>query len=105
MVRIKQAANRPSARKPRGKNENNANKMGRVNKRIGGSNNVDVFPQLKSRACPGELVDAMGYMNEKQKDAVRTMGFAQILHLTTHKVPAQLAYWVLDHFDASSSEL
>ncbi|KAH6787520.1 hypothetical protein C2S52_007072 [Perilla frutescens var. hirtella] len=79
--------------------------MGRVNKRIGGSNNVDVFPQLKSRACPGELVDAMGYMNEKQKDAVRTMGFAQILHLTTHKVPAQLAYWVLDHFDASSSEL
>ncbi|KAH6797073.1 hypothetical protein C2S52_021627 [Perilla frutescens var. hirtella] len=79
--------------------------MGRVNKRTGGSNNVDVFPQLKSRACPGELVDAMGYMNEKQKDAVRTMGFAQILHLTTHKVPAQLAYWVLDHFDASSSEL
>ncbi|KAH6763123.1 hypothetical protein C2S52_020556 [Perilla frutescens var. hirtella] len=47
----------------------------------------------------------MGYMNEKQKDAVRTMGFAQILHLTTHKVPAQLVYWVLDHFDASSSEL
>ncbi|KAH6770008.1 hypothetical protein C2S52_014811, partial [Perilla frutescens var. hirtella] len=79
--------------------------MGRVNERNEGSKKVDVFPQLKSRACPGELVDAIGYMNEKQKDAVRNMGFAQILHLSTDKVPAQLAYWVLDHFDASSSEL
>ncbi|KAH6805128.1 hypothetical protein C2S51_029959 [Perilla frutescens var. frutescens] len=65
----------------------------------------DAFPKLNSRAIPGELALAIKSMTNEQKSAIVEMGFAQLLHLNIDKVPARLVYWVLDKFDASSSEI
>ncbi|KAH6799249.1 hypothetical protein C2S51_035733 [Perilla frutescens var. frutescens] len=63
------------------------------------------YPKLKSRAIPGELVKAISTMGDGHKRAVRQMGFGHILNLNVHLVPAHLAYWVLDNFDAQSCEI
>ncbi|KAH6783648.1 hypothetical protein C2S52_008607 [Perilla frutescens var. hirtella] len=63
------------------------------------------YPKLRSRACPTELFSAIGKFTEQQKRAVDEMGFHHIIYMRVNKVPTQLAYWVLDHFNANSSEL
>ncbi|KAH6769975.1 hypothetical protein C2S52_014778 [Perilla frutescens var. hirtella] len=63
------------------------------------------YPKLKSRAIPGELVNAISTMGDAHKRAVREIGFGHILNLNVHLVPTHMEYWVLDSFDAHSCEI
>ncbi|KAH6818496.1 hypothetical protein C2S51_002099 [Perilla frutescens var. frutescens] len=66
---------------------------------------VTEYPKLRSRACPILLFQAIEKFSSGQRETVIDMGFRHILHMKVNKVPTQLAYWVLDNFDANSSEL
>ncbi|KAH6783386.1 hypothetical protein C2S52_008345 [Perilla frutescens var. hirtella] len=63
------------------------------------------YPKLRSRACPTELFNAIDTFTNEQRRAVIDMGFSHILNIRVSKVPTQLAYWVLNSFDANSSEI
>ncbi|KAH6775547.1 hypothetical protein C2S52_013108 [Perilla frutescens var. hirtella] len=66
---------------------------------------VPTHPKLSSRACPKLIFQANEKYTVAQREAVKVMGFQNILHMKVERVPTQLAYWVLDNFNANSSEL
>ncbi|KAH6770775.1 hypothetical protein C2S52_015578 [Perilla frutescens var. hirtella] len=59
------------------------------------------YPKLRSRACPTELFNAIDNFTNDQRCAVIDMGFSHMLNMTVSKVSTQLAYWVLNSFDAA----
>ncbi|KAH6822084.1 hypothetical protein C2S53_020094 [Perilla frutescens var. hirtella] len=66
---------------------------------------VPTHPKLSSRACPKLIFQANEKYTVAQRGAVKDMGFQHILHMKVERVPTHLAYWVLDNFNANSSEL
>ncbi|KAH6776408.1 hypothetical protein C2S52_013969 [Perilla frutescens var. hirtella] len=66
---------------------------------------VPTHPKLSSRACPKLIFQANEKYTVVQRGAVKDMGFQHILHMKVERVPTYLAYWVLDNFNANSSEL
>ncbi|KAH6763076.1 hypothetical protein C2S52_020509 [Perilla frutescens var. hirtella] len=66
---------------------------------------VPTHSKLSNRACPKLIFQANEKYTIAQRGAVKDMGFQHILHMKVERVPTHLAYWVLDNFNANSSEL
>ncbi|KAH6779520.1 hypothetical protein C2S52_010757 [Perilla frutescens var. hirtella] len=66
---------------------------------------VPTHPKLSSRACPKLIFQVNEKYTVAQRGAVKDMGFQHILHMKVERVPTHLAYWVLNNFNANSSEL
>lgn len=67
--------------------------------------NPTVFPQLMTRTSPFTLVNSFNLLTNRQKEAIKELGFDQILRLSIIEIPSRLSYWVVDNFDVCSCEL
>ncbi|KAH6762241.1 hypothetical protein C2S52_019674 [Perilla frutescens var. hirtella] len=63
------------------------------------------FPAITCRSSPAALVGSMKSMTEKQRNDVVDMGFGQLFHIDVIEIPTRMGYWVLDNFDARTSEI
>ncbi|XP_057775144.1 uncharacterized protein LOC130994125 [Salvia miltiorrhiza] len=63
------------------------------------------FPSLNTRTTPASFHDSLRKLNDAQKQAVIDIGFGSILNLKVKKLPARLAFWILENFDERSCEL
>ncbi|KAK9050849.1 hypothetical protein SSX86_030181 [Deinandra increscens subsp. villosa] len=59
----------------------------------------DSLPGLRPRAVPNQLIEAIGALSKKQREAVKNIGFGKILTLKVDKIPAKLGHFVVDNFD------
>ncbi|KAG6426945.1 hypothetical protein SASPL_111184 [Salvia splendens] len=56
-------------------------------------------PQLRIKRTTRFFWRILKSMNERQKNAVRQLGFGGLLDFDVTSVPGTLAYWLLEHFD------
>ena len=56
-------------------------------------------PQLRIKRTTRFFLRILKSMNERQKTAVRQLGFGGLLDFDMASVPGTLAYWLLEHFD------
>ncbi|KAI3795276.1 hypothetical protein L1987_37927 [Smallanthus sonchifolius] len=59
------------------------------------------FYSIKNRCSPSQLYRAIRKMSEKQKVAVKKMGFGNLLKLKIDGIPKKLGHFVIDSFDES----
>ncbi|KAL3645729.1 hypothetical protein CASFOL_010909 [Castilleja foliolosa] len=64
-----------------------------------------VYPTLKSRNSPGNLVSAFKAMNNAQRNDIKEMGFGRLLELEVTELPTTLSYWLLENFDPKRCEI
>ncbi|XP_057775256.1 uncharacterized protein LOC130994235 [Salvia miltiorrhiza] len=60
---------------------------------------------LNTRTTLASFHDALLKLNTAQKDAVRDIGFGNILELRVKELPGRLAYWALNSFNPTTCEL
>ncbi|KAL6582812.1 hypothetical protein OROMI_004890 [Orobanche minor] len=63
------------------------------------------FPSLPSRCNLITFTKTLSKLNEKQANAIEEIGFRVVRDLNINTVLSRLAYWVIDNFNRSSSEL
>ncbi|XP_019184780.1 PREDICTED: uncharacterized protein LOC109179738 isoform X2 [Ipomoea nil] len=63
------------------------------------------YPSMITRVTGKPLVDALNALNARQRQAVTSIGFQQILHLKIIETPKRLGNWLLQNFDASTRTL
>ncbi|KAG6427476.1 hypothetical protein SASPL_111721 [Salvia splendens] len=56
-------------------------------------------PQLRIKRTTGFFQRILKSLNERQKTAVRQLGFGGLLYYNVASVLGTLAYWLLEHFD------
>ncbi|MFS7989604.1 hypothetical protein Hanom_Chr11g01048881 [Helianthus anomalus] len=60
------------------------------------------IPALNTRSSPKQLFNAMMGLPDRDKEAIKTMGFGGLIGLSVNGIPEKLAFHVVDNFDANS---
>ena len=67
--------------------------------------NENKFPMVKIKNFPGPLYEVMKNLKNKQKEAVKSLGFGSLLQFDLNVMPSRLGYWLLQRFDGKSGTL
>ncbi|KAI3795805.1 hypothetical protein L1987_38465 [Smallanthus sonchifolius] len=76
-----------------------------VGKKKGLSKTPNAPKGIRSRSTPRQLCITVRRLSDKQKEAVKSMGFGKILSMRVDGIPTKLAYFVVDTFDQSKLEI
>ena len=60
---------------------------------------------IRTRVSPRQLCIAIKGMTEKQKEAVRSLGFGKLLSIQNDGIPGRLGHYVVDNLDTDNMEI